>query len=263
MPHLIYGQYLEYLWRMPTTRIWEKMYKEGKCFGPQKFFWEEKPAEELFDTHNDPDEVNNLANDPAHQEILKRMRDAIDAWILNVHDLGFLHEAEMLERSQNKTPFDLARDPAKYDQKRIKEAADTAIQGNPENLPKLITMLEDKDSGVRYWGALGCLILGEKAILAIPKLRSRLDDPAPNVCITAAEILSNLESPEEPLRVLKKLLYHPEEKVRLHAINTIDYLEEKALPILDSIKDKMNDESDYVVRVTQKILEDFNKLGIE
>jgi HEAT repeat protein len=124
-------------------------------------------------------------------------------------------------------------------------------------------MLEDKDPGVRYWAAIGCLILGEKAEPAVPKIRSILDDPAPNVCIAAAEYLSKYDNPEEPLHVLKKMLYHPQEKVRLHAINTIDYLEEKVLPILDSIKDKLNDESDYVVRVTQKILADLEKFNIE
>ncbi len=263
MPHLIYGQHLDYLWRMPTTRSWEKMYKEGKCSGPQKFFWEAKPAEELYDTHNDLDEVHNLANDLDYQEILKRMRNALDAWILKVHDLGFLHEAEMLERSQGITPYDLARDPTKYNQKRIMEAADVAIQGNPELLPKLIKMLEDEDAGVRYWAAVGCLVLGEKTHPAILKLRSRLDDPAPAVRAVAAEILGKFDTPEKSLRVLKEMLYHSDEKVRLHAINTIDYLDEKALPILENIKDKMNDDANYVIRVTKKILVDLMKLSKE
>ena len=263
MPHLIYGQHLDYLWRMPTTRSWEKMYQEGKCTGPQKFFWEAKPIEELYDTHNDPDEVHNLVDDPAHKDILKRMRNVLEAWILKVHDLGFLHEAEMLERSRGMTPFDLARDPKKYNQKRIMEAADIAIQRNPELLPKLIKMLDEKDTGVRYWAAVGCLALGEKAYPAVEKLRSRLDDPVPNVRIVAAEILCKFDNPEESLRVLNEMLYHPDEKVRLHAINAIDYLDEKALPILDSIKDKMNDETNYVRRVTGKILTDLMKLGNE
>jgi hypothetical protein len=59
------------------------------------------------------------------------------------------------------------------------------------------------------------------------------------------------------------MLYHSDEKVRLHAINTIDYLDEKALPILESIKDKMNDDANYVIRVTKKILMDFMKLSNE
>jgi len=262
MPHFIYGQHLEYLWRMPTTRSWEKMYRDGKCSGPQKFFWEEKPTEELYDTLNDPDEVHNLASDSAHQEILKRMRNALDAWTLKVHDLGFLHEAEMLERSQGKTLYDLARDPLKYNQKQIMEAADIAIQGNPVLLPKLITMLEHEDAGVRYWAAVGCLILGEKTNPALQKLRSRLDDPAPNVRAVAAEILGKSDSPEKPLGVLKDLLYHSNEKVRLHAINAVDNLDENALPILASIKDKMNDDSNYIVRVTQKVLEDLVKMPL-
>ncbi|UCE42254.1 MAG: HEAT repeat domain-containing protein, partial [Candidatus Aminicenantes bacterium] len=130
-------------------------------------------------------------------------------------------------------------------------------------LPKLIKMLEDEDTGVRYWAAVGCLVLGEKTYPAILKLRSRLDDPAPIVRAVAAEILGKFDSPEESLRVLNEMLYHSDEKIRLQAINAIDYLDEKALPILESIKDKMNDDANYVVRVTKKILADFMKLSKE
>ncbi len=54
MPHLIYGQHVEYMFQMRSMAAWEKAYKEGKLSGPQKFFWEEKPAEELYDLRNDP-----------------------------------------------------------------------------------------------------------------------------------------------------------------------------------------------------------------
>ena len=60
MPHRPYGQYLRYLWRMPATRSWEKEYLEGRCNEVQSRFWQEKPAEELYDVKADPHNVNNL-----------------------------------------------------------------------------------------------------------------------------------------------------------------------------------------------------------
>jgi hypothetical protein len=38
--------------------------------------------EELYDLHNDPYEINNLALNEAYQDILKRHSDALDEWII-------------------------------------------------------------------------------------------------------------------------------------------------------------------------------------
>ena len=47
----------------------------GKLEGPQKlFFRPEKPVEELFDSTNDPHEINDLAADPKYAAELKRLR---------------------------------------------------------------------------------------------------------------------------------------------------------------------------------------------
>ena len=64
MPHLIYGQYINYMFQTPTTRVWKQLYDEGKLKPPQTFFWEPKPAEELYDLQTDPDEVKNLVGSP-------------------------------------------------------------------------------------------------------------------------------------------------------------------------------------------------------
>src|SRR5690606_23881740 len=61
MPHKIYGQYLEYLWKAPSMASWENLYKEGKLDEVQSRFWKSKPVEELYDTHADPHNVINLA----------------------------------------------------------------------------------------------------------------------------------------------------------------------------------------------------------
>jgi N-sulfoglucosamine sulfohydrolase len=57
-----------------------------------------RPAEELFDTHLDPDEVVNLADDPAHAADAKRLRRALDAWLTRQGDANPTPEAEMVRR---------------------------------------------------------------------------------------------------------------------------------------------------------------------
>ena len=69
MPHKIYGQYLEYLWKAPSMGSWEAAYKAGKLNDVQKKFWETKPVEELFDVDADPHNVNNLAGNPKYESV--------------------------------------------------------------------------------------------------------------------------------------------------------------------------------------------------
>ncbi|RMG39573.1 MAG: sulfatase, partial [Planctomycetota bacterium] len=99
MPHRIYGQYVSYMFQTPTTRVWKQLYDEGKLKPPQTYFWEPKPSEELYDLQNDSDEVHNLADSPQHQQIKRRLRQALHDWMRSVRDVGFLPEDEMHRRS--------------------------------------------------------------------------------------------------------------------------------------------------------------------
>ena len=53
MPHKIYGQFISYMFKTPTTRIWHEMYHADKLNEAQSKFWQTKPAEELYDLKND------------------------------------------------------------------------------------------------------------------------------------------------------------------------------------------------------------------
>ena len=64
MPHLIYGQYIDYMFQTPTTRIWKQLYDAGQLNAEQRRFWEPKPSEELYDLDSDPDEVTTSPQIP-------------------------------------------------------------------------------------------------------------------------------------------------------------------------------------------------------
>lgn len=98
MPDSAYVQPIEYRDRMPTMRELLRLSEEGRLEGPQQlWFRETRPDEELYDTHVDPWEVNDLADDPEYQDVLERMRAAMEAWLERVGDLGAIPEAEMVE----------------------------------------------------------------------------------------------------------------------------------------------------------------------
>jgi len=66
--------YLEFY--RPAVHIMRGLNEEGKLNDVQKFFFEDtKPAEELYNLKNDPQELVNLANNPEYTSILKELRE--------------------------------------------------------------------------------------------------------------------------------------------------------------------------------------------
>ncbi len=238
MPHLIYGQHIDYMFQTPTTRVWKQLYDEGKLKPPQTYFWERKPAEELYDLQNDRDEVVNLVNSPAHQEILQELRLAQREHALKIRDVGFLSEAEMHRRAAGTTIYEMGHDPEKYPLVRIMMMADTATMPVPGDLSKLKAGLRAEDSAVRYWAAMGMLVRGEPAVgSSRAALYQALLDDSPTVRVTAARALGEYGSRrdlEKALATLKELA--PPDKngayISIQALNAIDALGDKA----DSLK---------------------------
>jgi arylsulfatase A-like enzyme len=98
-PEIPYAQRIDYMEKMPIMQEWRRLHAEGKLVGAQElFFRHPKPPEELYDLITDPYEVNNRADSPQHQQILKRMRSALEKWINQTGDLGGLDEDELIER---------------------------------------------------------------------------------------------------------------------------------------------------------------------
>ncbi len=256
-PHRIYGQYLNYLWRMPATRSWEEAYKAGKCNEAQSAFWQTKPTEELYDLSSDPWEVNNLADSPDHQDILQTMREANREHILRIRDAGFLPEAEMMLRAEaaGKTIHEMAQDPELYPLERIVAAAELASEQEPGNLPKLTELLDDPDAGVRFWAATGCAALGEKAKPAADALAPLLDDPSPDVRVAAAEALCLIGRREAALDTLASLLEQTHWAASLRAVNTLENLGELARPALPAVRKAAANANGYVKRAADHAVE--------
>ncbi len=76
-----------------------RLYAEDKLTGPQKnWFTSPRPAEELYDCIADPYQVNNLAEDPAYESVLDRMRDVLDEWRIESKDMGDISEEDMVRQ---------------------------------------------------------------------------------------------------------------------------------------------------------------------
>ena len=242
MPHLIYGQHLDFMWQTPTTRVWERMHKDGKLTAVQDAFWNRKAPEELYDLQTDPDEVKNLAASPAHAEIKVKLRLAQQAHARKIRDVGFIPEGERVIRSQGGSPYDLGQDEGKYPLARVLEAAELASMLSPDALPALKKAMTDKDSAVRYWGVLGVLMRGQPAVAAAhPELRAAFKDASTEVRIAAAQALGQFGTETDLKEVLPFLADQADWQKHnvfsaLAALNSIDALEAKAAPLAEAIK---------------------------
>jgi arylsulfatase A-like enzyme len=241
-PHVSQAQHVDYQFQTPTTRIWKELYDRGETTPDQSVFWETpKAVEELYDLRFDQDEVKNLAKLADYAEILERLRQANRQQILATHDVGFLPEGEMLERSSEGSPYDMARDEERYPLVRVLEAAEYAASDAPD-AQRLLTFLQDPDSAVRYWGAMGFLIRGAVGFsVGKGALAKAVADPSPYVRIVAAQTLLQYGSDEEAASSREALVsLAPPEKngvlVSMAALNAIEAVGKPAKPIFEQIQ---------------------------
>ncbi|MGP4023068.1 sulfatase-like hydrolase/transferase [Actinomadura sp. 3N407] len=231
-PHRIYGQHQAFAWFQKGYQDWEQAHIDGTLNDIQDRFWREKPAEELYDLHTDPDEIQNLTENPHHRDRLDRMRRALDEHILQINDNGFIPEGSPLEG------YDQSRAPGAYPLRRVLTLAWTAIQRDPGNTAMLMRNLNDDNEVIRYWATSGLLMLKRKAAPATDALVRILNtDPSPHVRIVAAEALAILGYTERSVPFLANTLAtNTGLKVRLQALNALTYIGPAARPALPEIK---------------------------
>lgn len=247
MPHLIYGQHIDYMFQTPTTRVWKELHDAGKLTLEQDAFWNRKPPEELYDLERDRDEVRNLADSPDHQQIKARLKQALEDWMFEIRDVGFVPEGERLARSRGSSPYDFGHDDRQYPFSRVFAMADIASLLKPEALQELKRALAeadaaDSDSAVRYWAALGILMRGKQGVDgARAELMRALADRSPYVQIVAAEALARYGNEQDLQKVLPELVARADWAqndvfVSLAALASLDALGEKAAPVGERIK---------------------------
>ena len=241
MPHKPYGQYLDYMFQTPTTRVWHDLYHAGKLNAAQSIFWQTKPSEELYDLEADPDEVNNLATSKDHSDVMKRMRRAHRNWAAKVRDVGFLPEAEIHSRAGNDSPYEMGHDDSRYDFNAIFQAANIATRKGKKATEQLPGLIKNDDSAVRYWAAMGYLIRGKNGVRKDREsLVAALEDKSPSDRIIAAEALGRYGRNIEAKRATKVLMQYADPAkngicLSMYALNALDVIGEHTNPHREAI----------------------------
>jgi N-sulfoglucosamine sulfohydrolase len=149
------------------------------------------------------------------------MRNANSNWIRKIHDTGFIPEGDLVDRLKSASAYDYMRS-GKINLNEIIDAAENATMGDVTKLKTLQTYLKSSESAIRYWGATGLLILGEKARPAFNDLKIASEDKSLNVAIVAAEVLNKLGEKNLANSTFLRALKSPNKFIQCHALNAIE-----------------------------------------
>ncbi len=236
MPHLSWMPPEWYSDGSTFRREFKRLFAEGKLNESQLTYAAPRKAlEELYDTDSDPDQIHNLASDPAYRTPLKTMRQALRQWQLATRDLGFLTEPQIWDRiGDTGTPLELAHDERKYPLVRLLETAD--LVGRMEAIARQVKLLGDTDDGIRYWAAVGLHAAGQNARPVMDALRKALQDSCSVVRIEAAAALVELGESQESLQTLERELCSSRADIALHAARALQLLGDRAKSVWPTMR---------------------------
>lgn len=241
-PHRIWGQHLTFMFQASSYQDWVSAHRAGTLNPMQEQFWQRKPHEELYDTVNDPHQVDNLAGRPEGRQKLDELRRALDQHMVAVNDNGLIPEGSTLQG------YVRSRAPGAYPIKLVMALATKAAQGDVRHLPELTRNLKHAHECMRYWAAQGLLILGDKAASALDDVRAAFArEKAVAVRIPLCETLINLANDREALRALGYILDQDSRgPYRLQAINALTYVGDRAKAVMPAIKRSAEEEHRHV-----------------
>ncbi len=233
MPYAPWMQKLNYLWKMTATQAWETHVQSGKASEVQQRFFKPKGwTEELYDMHKDPDSVDNLIDNPEYAQVIAKMRSGLRSWQEQIHDSALIPESDMARRvAEHKTTiYELVRNPKLYNQTALLDAADLALAEDRNHLPALRNLLKSNDSGLRYWGIVGCFLLNDQQS-AVPCQ----NDDSHEIRAMAAWLLFRTGKKEQGLSQLKALI-EEESYALLTVLNILDWMGTDAEPLLPTVR---------------------------
>lgn len=250
------SQYIEYLYRQSTMRVWRAHFDQGRLNSIQRRFFEPRPPEELYDVTVDPDTVHNRADDPALREVRDRMRAALRTHQLQVRDTGLLPEAMMVSLAAGASPTVPASDDTRYPLARLLSLVDAAQLGaDPSHLADAA---RDPLAVVRYWAVCAAGRITADHAAWVERL---LRDPDGNVRIAAAETLLHAGPHPLALTTLAAVLQSAEiPELHLEALNVLARTQAPIPPELQTRLASLAADrtttgmEDYVARAAKQLL---------
>jgi len=228
LPHLPLIQDNFYTDQSEIMKELRRLKDLGNLTKAQQTMWAPtRPVEELYDTQNDPYEINNLAQHGDFQEILKKMRNALKEWAVRTKDSGLLHETDMHKLGEETTIYEALQNEEIFPVRQLLRVSDLMIEEKLQS-SRIIKLLQSSEWTDRFWAVLVLRThpLHDKEI--IDELKILLDDPRSSIQLTTAQTLCELGHCSKALKVIEQGLYNEDKMVRLYAARIFEELGEKA-----------------------------------
>jgi hypothetical protein len=231
-----------------------ELYAEDKL-EPQfaRYFYPQRPVEELYDLQHDPHEMHNLASNPKHYNTLFLMKDALFDWMEKSNDLGCIPEpvAEELGVKYGNKYHILAQEPDLQSASLEMMAADE--NGDVE---VLVGGLDDTRPSIRFWAAYGLGNIGISK--TTDDLEPLLDDQNPSVRIAAARALCLLRQDKTAIQVLAEGLDADNVIVSMYAAEFIeDVGREQCSDIMPAIRKATESPYEFTRRIARRLVKNW------
>jgi len=216
-PHAQRNQYKDgKLISKHTRELWEN----GSLNELQaRFYLPVRPPEELYDLENDPFEINNLAGNPAHNEVLSSLRGRLYKWMDETNDPVLIPEPLLEDLGKLFGNKFTAMKQEGMDQLR-ENLIHIVESGEQQANDVLLKAIDSGEPAERYWAVtwLGINRVGA----AKDQVAAFTADPNPSVRIAANLALYKIDPFYDPISALGKELNHRNLIVGMYAMSAIE-----------------------------------------
>jgi len=236
LPFIPQGRYIRYMYIAEIVQQMRTDFSKDLLDSLQSSYFEERPAEFLFDIENDLWETKNLAENPVYANKLSEMKKQLDAQLLNARDIMFLPEYEIGLISEKETPYEFRLENKKYPFEQIYAAASLSGKRGVKIAKKQIQLLKSKNDIVRYWGMMGLRSQPEEVLNNFKnEINKAMDDAYPPVKTIAAAISFDRWKNEKAKYTLIETCKSENLDISLLSINLLMYIDNKK-PFVETIK---------------------------
>lgn len=225
MPFMPEARYIRYMEIGEIKQIMRKDLAANQLNDLQESLFEPRPAEFLFDLEDDHWETHNLASDPLHDSLLRKMRTALRDNIISSRDIMLLPEYEIASIASTTTPYVYRMDKKKYPVEQIYAAASLSGIRSAQAANEQGKLLKSGNKIVRYWAIIG-LRSQQKAELKPlrEEIKQAMKDSYPPVAVAASAISYDAFGDQTAKAQLEKFMRDKNPHLALMAINFLLYV---------------------------------------
>ena len=179
-------------WGMPAQLAWDSLFLAGTLSAQHRQYYEPKPREMLFNTKEDPYCVNNLADDPKYDEVLRKLRNRVSWHIRASKDIGFFpKDVRNHLIDEGIVPYEWVRQ-SDYPLETLHSLVEEASRPTLRDVDRFTEMLNHERPAIRFWAASGLTYLFQQRHYSnVPDdLDQLLEDPFNSVKAKAAAALA-------------------------------------------------------------------------